>query len=221
MSVEARMHLFRLVFYTLSPVTWLSNPCGILLNFILLNLQHSCTGSCSHEAFWTWLISSTWENRQRFICLYLSAFVVRVILRDDGSLTQHHLYSSSLADALYQPVVVLSLHSFSQKMRGTGRLIIKNEFLSWPKLTHYSPWLLLTVWISFCVPELVHLSLSGVGPWQMCQYDCRSSAPGEKHLNSPWCITLAATNLAELSSKSSGSALLLTICFLSPGEASA
>lgn len=120
-----------------------------------------------------------------------------------------------------QPVVVLSLHSFSEKMRGTGRLIIKNEFLSWPKLTHYSPWLLLTVWISFCVPELVHLSLSGVGPWQMCQYDCRSSAPGEKHLNSPWCITLAATNLAELSSKSSGFALLLTICFLSPGEASA
>lgn len=56
------------------------------------------------------------------------------------------------------------LHSFSEKTRGSGRLIIKNEFLPWPKLTHYSPWLLLAVWISFCVPELVHLSLSGVDP---------------------------------------------------------
>lgn len=112
----------------------------------------------------------------------------------------------------------LYLDSFPEKMRGAGALIIKNEFSWGPETTHYSSWLLLTVWISLRVPELVHLSLSGVGPWQMCQYGCRSSVLGERHLNSPWCITLAATNLAELSSKSSYFPLPPTICFLSPDE---
>lgn len=106
------------------------------------------------------------------------------------------------------------LHSFWEKMRGARTLIIKNEFCEGTKLAHYSSWLLLAVWISLPVPELVYLSLSRVGPWQMCQYGCRSSVLGERHLNSPWCITLAATNLAELSSKSSYFPLPLTICFL-------
>lgn len=40
-----------------------------LLNFVVLIWQHSSTASRSHRAFWTWLISSSWENRERFICL--------------------------------------------------------------------------------------------------------------------------------------------------------
>lgn len=85
-----------------------SNPCGDFPELLFcLTCNIPTLFPVATVAFWTWLISSSWENRRRFIRLYLPAFVVTVILCDDGSLTQHHLYSSSLADALYQPGVPL------------------------------------------------------------------------------------------------------------------
>lgn len=66
------------------------------------------TSSHSHGAFWTWLMSSSWESGGDSSVLH-HAFIVTVILCDDGSLIQHHLYSSRLADVSYQPVVVPAL----------------------------------------------------------------------------------------------------------------
>ena len=190
------IHPFILTFWTLRRSSW---------NIPLLRLVPL--------ALWTWLISCSWENRERFICL-----TPCISTRSHSAWwwklnTQHHLYSSSLADVPYQPVDVPAL-IFSENERCRNTNYQKWIFLE-PELPHYSSWLLLALWIRLCVPELVNLSLSGVGPWQMCQYGCRSSVLGERHLNSPWCITLAATNLAELSSKSSYFPLPLTICFLS------
>lgn len=173
--------------------------------------QHSYTVSRSHRAFWTWLISSSLENSERD-----SSVLHPCICSHSHSLWWWKLNTTSsiFLQSCWRVESTRSyVHLFSQKVRDVGRLIIKNEFLLWLRLTHYSSWLFLAVWISFWVPELIHLSLSGVGPWQMCQYDC--SVLGERHLNSPWCITLAATNLEELSSKSSHFSLLLTICFIS------
>lgn len=77
-----------------------------LLNFILLILKHFFTAAPHHWALWTWLISGSWENRERFIHLPPRVSSCSHSMWWWKLNTQHHLYPSSLADVLYKPVDV-------------------------------------------------------------------------------------------------------------------